>query len=374
MKRDKIKIYIFNILLLIILFFTLFVSNIFNRIIFSIFLTVFMIIITIFLKKKNALSMHRKQVIFLMLMFAVIYLILFYLMGLYFGFYESTVKFSLWTLLNYIVPLSAIIISTEIIRSTFIANKAKYSMTFIFIITVLIDLIIYTNVYDLTKLSDFLTVIGFIFFASCSCNLLYNYVSVRFGHFPIIVYRLITVLYIYIIPITPDVYIFFSSFIRMIYPYAIYLTLEYGYAKSNFVVAYNEKKKNVISTTLLVIFMILITMLVSCKFQYGILVIGSGSMTGAINKGDAIIFEQYTDQEIKVGDVIVFKRDKIDIVHRVIDIKKVNNTLRYYTKGDANVEIDDGYVVKKDIVGTTKLRIMYIGYPTIWIKELFEGN
>ena len=73
---------------------------------------------------------------------------------------------------------------------------------------VLIDLLIYTEVYDLAKLDDFLTILGFVFFASLSCNLLYNYIANRNGVRGIIIFRLITVLFVYIIPIVPDVFIF----------------------------------------------------------------------------------------------------------------------------------------------------------------------
>lgn len=113
-------------------------------------------------------------------------------------------------------------------------------------------------------------------------------------------------------------------------------------------------------------------MLVSCKFKYGILVIGSGSMTGSINKGDAVIFESYDNQNIFEGDVIIFKRDSLKVVHRVIDVKVVNGQYQYYTKGDANQNIDDSYVSKKDIVGISKFKIIYIGYPTIWLKDIFS--
>ena len=34
-------------------------------------------------------------------------------------------------------------------------------------------------------------------------------------------------------------------------------------------------------------------MLISCKFKFGVLVIGSGSMTGTINKGDIVLYETY---------------------------------------------------------------------------------
>ena len=52
--------------------------------------------------------------------------------------------------------------------------------------------------------------------------------------------------------------------------------------------------------------------------------------------------------------------------------KNVNGEYRYFTKGDANKEIDPGYVTKKDIVGVTKFKIKYLGYPTLWVQDIFS--
>ena len=120
MKKDKLKVYFLQILLLIILFFALFVSNIFNRMIVAIILAAYAVIVTHALKKRNILSIYRKQVTILMLVFAVIYLLGFYLMGLYFGYYRAVVQLSTWSVITYIIPLSIIVISSEIIRNVFI--------------------------------------------------------------------------------------------------------------------------------------------------------------------------------------------------------------------------------------------------------------
>ena len=95
-------------------------------------------------------------------------------------------------------------------------------------------------------------------------------------------------------------------------------------------------------------------------------------MTGSINKGDAIVYERYDDQIIEVGDIIVFEKNKQMVVHRVIDIAKINNEVRYFTKGDANEDADVGYVIDNEIKGITQFKIIYIGYPTIWARSMFE--
>lgn len=373
MGKDKFKIYALELVLLITLFFTLFVSNIFTKIALSILLAIYTLVIYKELKKRNIVSMYEKQVTVLMLLFGIIYLMVFYLMGLYFGYYKALVQLSLWSIINYIIPITIIIISSEIIRSVFLAQKGKISKIIIFISMILLDLIIYNNIYEIKTLESLLGIVGYTFFSSIACNLLYNYISTRFGNKPIIVYRLITVLYAYIIPIIPNVYIFFRSFLRIVYPYIIFLILEASYSKTTFVASRNDRRKNIVNTAILLTVSTLIIMLISCQFKYGILVIGSGSMSGAINKGDAVVFESYDGQgEIQEGQVIIFEKDKNKVVHRVVDIKLVNGEYRYYTKGDANQKIDEGYVTKEQITGISKFRILYIGYPTIWIRDIFS--
>ena len=372
MKIDKFKIYVLEILLFIFLLFALFESNIVTKTSLAIILFIYMIVCVLLLKKRKSPPIYHKQVTIVMTIFAILYLAGFYLLGLYFGYYDATVKLSLWSLYKYIIPLTVIIISSEVIRSVLIAQKGEKTKILAFLIMVLIDLIVYTGVYDLNNLDDFLTVIGFILFASVACNLLYNYVSSKFGNKGVIIYRLITVLYVYFIPFVPNIYIFFKSVIRMIYPYVIYLVLDYTYAKKTYTTDYVDQRKKAINTTSLVVFATLISMLVSCQFRYGIIVIGSGSMTGTINKGDAAVFEKYEKQDIKEGMVIIVNKNNIRIIHRVIEIQKVNGETRYYTKGDANVQADDGYITDKDIVGVTLFKIKYIGYPSIWVRDIFS--
>jgi len=382
MKRDKIKLYFLELLLLIILFVALIVSNNTSYILLALLLTAYMVIVKVSLKKKNTLSIYKKQVTFLMVGFALIYLGLFYLLGFIINdFVRQPLIFSLAVLLKIIIPIAIIIISSEIMRYAFLSQKAivrifkkeiDLSKVITFINMVLVDLIIYTSVYNLANYDDFITTIGFILFASVSCNLFYNYVSNRYGILGIIGYRMITVLYVYIIPVMPNVYVYFKSFVRMLYPYIMYLVLEKTYSKTDFVVSYSERKKNFIGISVLVVVMTVITMLISCQFSYGVLVTGSGSMKGALDIGDAVVFQKYDDQNIKTGQIIIFEKNGLNIMHRVIDKKDVNGQIRYYTKGDANKEMDSGFITNDEIVGVTLFRIRYVGYPTIWLRRMFS--
>ena len=381
MEKDKIRVFILEILLIIFLFFALFALNIFSRKILALSLGIYAIIVSLFLKKRRFPSINKKQVTTLMVVFSMLYIAIFYLLGLYFGFERSKILFSFRTIIDFILPLSIIIISSEWIRGTFLSHKLEIgyktkkkdlSIVFSYISMVIIDLLIYTEVYNVRVLDDFLTVLGFIFFSSLSCNLLYNYITNRYGIKGVIIFRLITVLFAYIIPIVPDLYIFFRSFLRMLYPYLIYLVFEKMFSKNDYSMGRQEKRKEMIGNTLIIALAAALVMLISCEFRYGIIVVGSESMTGTINKGDAVVFEKYTNQEIKNGQVIIFNYNNIQTIHRVVEVQRINGEYRYYTQGDANKRKDEDYRTKEDIYALVDLKVKYIGYPTLWVRELFS--
>lgn len=86
-------------------------------------------------------------------------------------------------------------------------------------------------------------------------------------------------------------------------------------------------------------------------------------------KGDIMIVSGWSSP--KVGDVIIFQAQGYNypIIHRVINIKTVNNQIFYETKGDNN---SDQLTVEKNIpesalIGKAFFRIPLLG----WIKLIF---
>ena len=381
MKSDRKTAYILEISLIIILFFALFASNIFTRWGTAIFLGIYSFICHRKLRKRDIRSYHKNQVKILMTVFGIIYVGVIYLIGLYFGFVLSKIQFSIPTLINVIIPFAIILISSEVIRETFLSQKLIISVKkreknispyLTFISMVLIDVIAYIGIYDLSILDDFLTALGYVLFASLSSNLLFNYIANRYDTKGILIYRLITNLYMYIIPVIPDTFMFLQSFIKMLYPYILYVLIDKLFSKNEFSISYGQKKKDFITTTCLMVVTLLMIILISGQFKYGVMVIGSRSMTGTLNKGDVALYERYEEQTIDAGQVIIFDYKGIQTIHRVVKIVNVNGENRYYTKGDANAKMDESYTTDSKIYGLVKVSVKYAGYPTIWVKEIFS--
>merc|ERR1719495_3118658 len=110
-----------------------------------------------------------------------------------------------------------------------------------------------------------------------------------------------------------------------------------------------------------------------------IVVVLSGSMEPAFHRGDLLFLTNYQNEDIRVGEIVVFKvegRD-IPIVHRVIKIhEKEDGTLKFLTKGDNNNVDDRGlyahgqaWLEKKDVVGRANGFLPYIGIVTILMND-----
>ena len=254
-------------------------------------------------------------------------------------------------------------------------GQKKYWITSIIMVInfVLIDLSIATKTYDLTNFNQLYEFFALVLVQSVSKNLLLNYTSKRYGYVPCLVYRLIMDLYIYFIPVTPEINIFIEAVILLIFPYIVYWMISSINAKVIVAPARKEKKKDGILTFLFAIVFAILVMLVSREFTYCMIAIGSGSMTGTINKGDAIIFKKYDVKEdvLEAGDIIVFRKNNMMIVHRIEKKFSLGEEYAYQTKGDANKKTDNWIVETDEVIGIVKMRVLWIAWPSVLLNEIF---
>ena len=115
-------------------------------------------------------------------------------------------------------------------------------------------------------------------------------------------------------------------------------------------------------------------MLTSGLFKYKTIVIASGSMEPIIYRGDISIIRKLSDSEkerLTEGEIIVFKMDGKTVIHRINGIIKSGNDIFYRTKGDNNDTVDNYLIEKKDIIAVSKCIIKYIGFPSLWLSEMW---
>ena len=117
---------------------------------------------------------------------------------------------------------------------------------------------------------------------------------------------------------------------------------------------------NMVSATLILIGILAILLLViPTMIGYKPFVVLSGSMEPQIKTGSIAYNNTHVKAEdVKAGDVIVFKTEKTYVTHRVVSINENNS---FTTKGDANKTEDLAPVKFENFKGKTVFSIPYLG-------------
>jgi signal peptidase len=99
-------------------------------------------------------------------------------------------------------------------------------------------------------------------------------------------------------------------------------------------------------------------------------VIPTGSMVPVFNPGDIVMVLKVSPENIKLGDIIEFRTETINVVHRVIEIEKNGN---FVTKGDANDTIDADPVDPRNVNGKVMFTVPKVGWVSIAVKRMLGG-
>ena len=373
MNKDKKILYTISLIAFAVLLGIFLLTAMNSKIVTAVAMAVIAPIVCIFIKKRCSLSTNKKEVLLLNTVIAALYVITLLIAGTFVTSYKNPYFVSLDRILTQIIPIAVIIIASELVRFVLICQKSKLSSAVSWLICVFAEVLMFSGVAEFNNFNHFMDLVGMTLFPAITSNILYHYVSKRYGMLPNMSYRLICALYIYFIPTYSEIPDALHACIKILLPLALLALIRALFEKKKRNAVVRGKKLSLVGVVIASAVIISTAMLISCQFRYGALVIATESMTGEINKGDMIIYEEYRKQEIKEGQVIVFLDDDNRVVHRVVKIEVVGNEARYFTKGDANEDLDQGYRTERDIVGLTDIKVAYVGYPTLWLREQLQG-
>ena len=326
----------------------------------------------VFIKKRGIPNFVYLEIAAIMSVIAAVYVTLYYLTGLKFGFSITSYGLSAGVIFKYVIPIAVIIISTELVRGIMRAQEDRAADILSYLSCVAAEVLIHYNLSDVVNFKRFMDIVAMVLLPALLSNFLYHYLAKRYSAIPNIPYRLIITLYPYIIPYKTRIPDSLLAFVNLILPLIIYVFIDYLYEKKKKCAFTKTVKLGVAITVASVILMSSFVMLVSNAFRFGAYVIATESMTGDLTKGDIAIYEQYGGKTVKEGQIIVFEKNGSIVIHRVAEVTNINGQNRYYTKGDANGDLDQGYVTDKDIIGTVESKIPYFGYPTLWLRETIK--
>ena len=302
------------------------------------------------------------------------YLILYYVSGLFLGFAQNVYTNSFKNIIVNFITFIAIIPFQEYTRSRITNNTRNNFIYFLITVALILSSINYSSLssYFSTGSVAFEYVAGTIYpliIESVLCTFL-----VKKGSYVLSLMFLLPLKCADIfVPIVPNM----DWFIKVSYISALVIIVYYfaNYEYKIFVERFTRKeikrddpKKSIPS----VVFVMLFTFFVAGLLPLKPVALLSNSMFPNVKRGDVVIVKKLKHEDLRnlcIGDVVEYKIDNISIVHRIVDISKSSNgEYTFITKGDAN-ESKDSPVSEAQIVGIAKQYIPHVGYPSVWFSE-----
>lgn len=326
--------------------------------------------------RKDKQSFLSKNTFNVILIHVLVGFIGMYILGFFIGFLKNAYSLkSIITILDNIFAPILIIVCMELLRYVVIwANRDKKNFIKIFTFALCVfEIAISTKEFPMGDFAELFKLITVTLLPIFIKNYVLSYICYHAGFKGPLFYRLILDVYVFVIPVLPDLGDYFTSIILITLPLLIYINVY------NLVDEREDKIVNVIEKNsyswvdipITVAFVILAS-LVSGFFPHYMIGIGSQSMTPAINKGDAVILRKVgNNAKLKKGDVIAFQRSGKIVVHRIAEVTKNGGDRVYVTKGDANNSVDSSVVYPKQVKGLLRAKIPFIAYPTVWLSEWF---
>lgn len=379
MKKGFNKILILEIILLIFLLFNSFVFKIANMYVISGIMLPFLILMIVLNGFEKDNYRYKKDVLLNIIIFLLMYYFITYFLGLFSGFVKSSYSLSFINIIKNTFPVIALILISELMRYV-LFNKTKRNLPCLIIgclLFVMVDVNTMVHIYDVKTALGITKMICLVVFPSITKNIFLTYLTMKVGYKNGIIYRLITEISTYLLPIFPDFGEYINVLLKTVLPIAIMARLNnmFNYYSVRKIKDSRYNNRKLVLYSVITFALLTIVLLTSGLFTYQALTIGSGSMSPAIEKGDVIILKGMKNEEarkIKKGDVLVYNHDNKIIVHRVI--KKSNNgkTISFKTKGDYNNAKDSWIVKQEDVIGIVKFRIRWVGMPTVALNELLN--
>ena len=379
MKKGFNKILILEIILLFFLLFNSFVFKIANMYVISGIMLPFLILMIVLNGFEKDNYRYKKDVLLNIIIFLLMYYFITYFLGLFSGFVKSSYSLSFINIIKNTFPVIVLILISELMRYV-LFNKTKRNLPCLIIgclLFVMVDVNTMVHIYDVKTALGITKMICLVVFPSITKNIFLTYLTMKVGYKNGIIYRLITEISTYLLPIFPDFGEYINVLLKTVLPIAIMARLNnmFNYYSVRKIKDSRYNSRKLVLYSFITFALLTIVLLTSGLFTYQALTIGSGSMSPTIEKGDVIILKSMKNEEarkIKKGDVLVYNHDNKIIVHRVI--KKSNNgeTISFKTKGDYNNAKDSWTVKQEDVIGIVKFRIRWVGMPTVALNELLN--
>ncbi len=316
-----------------------------------------------------------------MILISTIHILIYFYLGIIVGYTKNPYNHEIIDIFKNIILDILPIVAIELTRGLLITRNKNNKLLIVMITLILIlsevKYNVLINLYYCKK--DLFEYICQSIIPLISYSILYTYLTLEYSYTLTLLFRIFLKFFYLLSPVLTNMDWFITGSTSVISSTIIYLLFKYKFNKKSNVKINN--KLTIYSSNISYIVTIVLCIFLICfmigVFAYEPITILSNSMVPTLNRADIVIYKKLKESELKEipnNSIIIYKIGNQNVAHRIVNIIKDDNIIKYQTKGDSNNVADNNLVEINQIKGVYVFHIKYIGYPSVWLYEFFNNE
>ena len=318
----------------------------------------------------------------IVIIFTIIYLMVYFVLGLLFGYKRSPYAHTFSAILTNIWVFIPVIFFQEYIRAVLVrfTKRNETLLVIIFLLFSLIELNYGSMGASFATRESAFKYISSTLLPTLTKNALFTYFALVCDYWPSIIFRTAVMAMNILLPIFPDLDWFVTGLLELSTYVIMFISVNYMNDLSKRVTVRTSRRAQRTSNPKVTIPLLVVLLIFVCFvagfFTYRPIAIVSDSMVPKFARGDAVVVKKLSNKEkksLKKNDIIQYSLDGRTIVHRIHKkIKHENGNITYQTKGDNNNAPDDKLVTLKQVKGKVTFVVPYAGWPSVLIYDFLK--
>lgn len=318
----------------------------------------------------------------IVIIFTIIYLMVYFVLGLLFGYKRSPYAHTFSAILTNIWVFIPVIFFQEYIRAVLVrfTKRNETLLVIIFLLFSLIELNYGSMGASFATRESAFKYISSTLLPTLTKNALFTYFALVCDYCPSIIFRTAVMALNILLPIFPDLDWFVTGLLELSTYVIMFISVNYMNDLSKRVTVRTSRRAQRTSNPKVTIPLLVVLLIFVCFvagfFTYRPIAIVSDSMVPKFARGDAVVVKKLSNKEkksLKKNDIIQYSLDGRTIVHRIHKkIKDENGNITYQTKGDNNNAPDDKLVTLKQVKGKVTFVVPYAGWPSVLIYDFLK--
>lgn len=335
-------------------------------------------IISIPIENDHTRFKGKKEKVKTTLIIVIIYYILYFLIGLILGYKRSPYGREFFIVIKNLFFIVGLIAMQDYVRTKVMNNQRKKINYVLFTIIFVLLRLDYTEGFAVFSSGErVFEYIASVIIPEIAKGCVCSYLAITGGTWLVYAYTIPVALIKVLCPIYPDVGWFLKAVFDIMISVILFLYNNYEHIIKTTRVTRKEKKKiNPIRKIPEIAAILLVVIFIAGFLPAKPVAIMSHSMDPTFSRGSVVLSVKVKEKnlhKLKVGDILHYRTDKGEVVHRIIEIKNEDGKILFKTKGDNNNVEDSNLVKPEQVIGYVKVYVPFIGYPSVWFSEKILG-